>query len=34
METTKKIGVFMDHSKAELIRYENGAAGFLETVLS
>lgn len=24
----------MDHSKAELIRYENGAAGFLETVLS
>ncbi len=31
---TKKIGVFMDHSKAELIRYENGAAGFLETVLS
>lgn len=34
METVKKIGVFMDHSKAELIRYENGAAGFLETVLS
>lgn len=34
METTKKIGVFMDHSKAELIRYENGAAGFWETILS
>ena len=34
METVKKIGVFMDHTKAVLIRYENGAAGFLETVLS
>lgn len=34
METTKKIGVFIDYSKAELIRYENGAAGFWETVLS
>ncbi|MCX7743931.1 MAG: hypothetical protein N2167_05125 [Flavobacteriales bacterium] len=34
MATVKKIGVFMDHSKAELIRYENGAAGFIETILS
>jgi len=24
----------MDHSKEELNRYENGAAGFLETILS